>query len=58
MYMPGRLRTASSPSRMVIDAAPYSSWAFFFWAATIRILSSGVACMRLSRRRGSHTTVP
>src|SRR5690242_8568967 len=27
MYMPGRLRTASSPSSTVIDAAPYSAGA-------------------------------
>jgi hypothetical protein len=30
--MPGRLRTASSPSRTVIDSAPYSC---FFCAATL-----------------------
>jgi len=26
MYMLGRFRTASRPSRTVIDAAPYSAW--------------------------------
>src|ERR1700760_2106652 len=41
MYMLGRLRTASSPSRTVIAEAPYSSCAFFFWAATVGMLSSG-----------------
>src|ERR1700752_2956073 len=41
MYMLGRLRTASSPSRTVIAEAPYSSCAFFFWAATVGMLSLG-----------------
>src|SRR5262249_2331239 len=42
MYMPGRLRTASSPSRTVMDEAPYSACAFFFWAATGGMLSLGL----------------
>src|ERR1700756_2263417 len=41
IYMPGRLRTASSPSSTVIAEAPYSSCAFFFWAATVGMLSLG-----------------
>src|SRR6185312_16026812 len=44
--MPGRLRTASNPSRIVMDWAPYSAFAFFFWAATVEQISSGVACER------------
>jgi hypothetical protein len=35
------LRTASSPSSTVIAEAPYSSCAFFFWAATVGMLSLG-----------------
>ncbi len=35
MYIPGRLRTASRPSRTVMDDAPYSFLLLFdFWAAT------------------------
>ena len=41
--MPGRLRTASKPSRMVMEDAPYSSGAFFFGAATVETFSLGVA---------------
>src|ERR1700741_5687514 len=41
MYMPGRFRTASNPSRTVMAEAPYSSCAFFFWAATVGMLSLG-----------------
>src|ERR1700741_3916141 len=39
--MLGRLQTASRPSRTVIAEAPYSSCAFFFWAATVGMLSLG-----------------
>src|SRR5581483_11371245 len=43
MYMPGRLRTASSPSRTVMESAPYCFGLFFcvFWAATGERLSLG-----------------
>src|SRR3712207_5967675 len=40
MYMPGRLRTASSPSRTVMEDALYS----FFLAATVLGVSSPVRC--------------
>ncbi len=39
MYIPGRFRTASSPSRMVIESALYSLLALFFGAATIDFVS-------------------
>ncbi|SKU99678.1 Uncharacterised protein [Mycobacteroides abscessus subsp. abscessus] len=39
IYIPGRFRTASSPSRMVIESALYSLLALFFWAATIDFVS-------------------
>src|SRR5271155_758432 len=41
MYMPGRLRTASSPSKIVMESAPYS-FGFFFWEATIGRHSLGL----------------
>jgi hypothetical protein len=41
MYMPGRLRTASSPSKIVMESAPYV-FGFFFWAATVGRLSLGL----------------
>src|SRR5262249_18083282 len=53
--MLGRLRTASSPLRIVMDWAPYSVRAFFLWAATVGQFSLGFACERFRLpRAGLH----
>src|ERR1700736_2852711 len=48
--MLGRLRTASSPSRIVMDWAPYSVCCFFLWAATIGRVSLGLTGARCCHR--------
>src|SRR5690349_6213191 len=56
MYMPGRLRTASSPSRMVIDWAPYSGCDLFFAAATVGQVSSELH--RQTERADANASAP